>query len=61
MKRVLLVVNPFASNVTQERLAAVESELQRAATLDVVLTERPGHATEIVKAALDDSPDAVVV
>ncbi len=61
MKHVLLVVNPFATNVTQAKLASVEAELQRVATLEVALTERPRHATEIVADALGGALDAVVV
>ena len=57
----LLVVNPFATNVSQEQLAHVQAELGRASELSVVLTERPGHATEIVTAALDGELDAVFV
>ena len=57
----MLVVNPFATNVTDERLAEVEAELRRAAELQVVLTERPQHATELVTEACGDGADAVVV
>jgi diacylglycerol kinase family enzyme len=46
--RVALVVNPFATRVSEERLAEVRKELEQVAELDVLLTERPGHATELV-------------
>jgi len=59
--RVALVVNPFATRVSEERLAQVRMELARVAELDVVLTERPGHATELVTAAVRAGADAVVV
>jgi diacylglycerol kinase family enzyme len=59
--RAVLVVNPFATRVTDERLAAVEEELRRAADLSVVLTERPGHATELVTEACRGGCPAVVV
>jgi diacylglycerol kinase family enzyme len=59
--RVSLVVNPFATRVSEERLAAVRAELERVADLDVVLTERPGHATELVTGACRGGADAVVV
>jgi diacylglycerol kinase family enzyme len=59
--RAVLVVNPFASKVTQAKLAAVQEELARAAELTVVLTERPGHATELVTEACAGGCDAVVV
>ncbi len=58
---VALVVNPFATRVSEERLAQVRAELARVAELDVVLTERPGHATELVTAAGRAGADAVVV
>ena len=48
MKRAVLIVNPFASAVTEERLAAVARELA-GVRLEVLLTERPEHATELVR------------
>jgi diacylglycerol kinase family enzyme len=59
--RVALVVNPFATRVSEERLAVVQAELERVAELDVVLTEHPGHATELVTSAGRGGADAVVV
>ena len=58
---VALVVNPFATRVSEERLADVRAELERVAELDLVLTERPGHATELVTEASRGGADAVVV
>src|SRR4051794_41784488 len=49
--RIALVVNPFATRVSEEPLADVCAELERVAELDVLLTERPGHATELVTGA----------
>jgi diacylglycerol kinase family enzyme len=59
--RVVLVVNPFATRVSEERLASVRAELERAGKLDVVLTERPGHAAELVTDVGRAGADAVVV
>lgn len=59
--RVALVVNPFATRVSEERLAEVRAELERVAELDVLLTERPGHATELVTGVSRSGADAVVV
>jgi len=59
--KALLVVNPFASRVTHAKLVAVREELARSVDLTVMLTERPGHATEIVTAACEAGCDAVVV
>ena len=59
--RVVLIANPFATNVTPERLAEVERELARVADVRVVQTERPKHATELVTDACAGGADAVVV
>jgi diacylglycerol kinase family enzyme len=56
-----LVVNPFATRVSEERLARVRAELERVAELDVVLTERPGHGAELVTGACRGGAEAVVV
>jgi len=48
--RRLLIVNPFASRVTDERIAAVADALH---VDEVVATERPRHATELVREAAD--------
>jgi diacylglycerol kinase family enzyme len=58
---VALVVNPFATRVSEERLERVREELERAADVEVVLTERPGHATELVTDACRGGADAVIV
>jgi len=49
MKSAALIVNPFASAVTEERLRAVEEELSKSYSLAVALTERPKHATELAR------------
>ncbi|HEU5215079.1 MAG TPA: diacylglycerol kinase family protein [Gaiellaceae bacterium] len=59
--RLALVVNPFATRVDEERLAAVRAELERAGELDVFLTQRAGHATELVTDACSGGAEAVVV
>jgi diacylglycerol kinase family enzyme len=59
--KLALVVNPFATGVSEERLAEVRAELERIADLDVLLTERPGHATELVTGACRGGMGAVVV
>jgi diacylglycerol kinase family enzyme len=57
--RVVLVVNPFASNVSEERLARVREQIDH--ELEVVLTEHSGHATELVRDACGHGVDAIVV
>ncbi len=54
---VVLIVNPYASAVREARVRAVEAELERVARVRTLLTERPGHGTEL--AATEG--DAVVV
>jgi diacylglycerol kinase family enzyme len=61
MEALVLVVNPFASRVTEERLEAVRQELSRVADVSVVLTERPRHATELVAEACRNRAPAIVV
>src|SRR5438552_845227 len=61
MDSAVLVVNPFATRVTEERLAAVEAELRRVVDLRVVMTQRPRHATELVTEACRGGCDALVV
>jgi len=58
---VVLVANPFASRVTEAKLAAVQAELARVGELRVLLTERRGHATELVRNACRDGCDALLV
>ena len=56
MPRTLLVANPQASAVTEQRAARVASALGR--NVELVWTERRGHAVELVERA---DADAVVV
>ena len=57
----VLVVNPFASRVTQEKLAGVVAALAPHVDVTVKLTERRGHATELVAEACRAGTDAVLV
>jgi len=56
---VVLVVNPFASSVTAERVEAVEEELGRVGEVRRLLTERPQHGVELAREA--SGADALVV
>jgi diacylglycerol kinase family enzyme len=58
---VVLIVNPFATDVTDERIAAVEQELRRVGPVETHRTERAGHATELVTDACRRRSDAIVV
>jgi len=59
MKRAVLIVNPFATRVTEESIAAVERALMRVAYVRTVRTEGPRHAVELAREAGD--ADAVIV
>jgi len=59
MKRVVLIVNPFASRVTAERISAVERALMRVGYVRTVRTERPRHAVELARDA--GEADALIV
>jgi len=49
--RATLIVNPYASSVTEEAVRSVERELGSAYELETVLTERRGHAVELAREA----------
>ena len=57
----VLVVNPFATRVTQAKLVAVQETLARVTEPRILLTERPGHATDLVTGACRAGADAIVV
>jgi diacylglycerol kinase family enzyme len=56
---VVLIVNPFASAVSEDRVRAVERELGEAASVRTLFTERAGHGAEL--AAATAGVDALVV
>lgn len=51
MGGVTLIVNPYATRVSEARIAEVESRLRPVETLR---TQRPGHATELARDAVGD-------
>jgi diacylglycerol kinase family enzyme len=53
MQSVVLVVNPFASGVDEAKLECVSTTLEAAADVQIVRTERPGHATELAELGRD--------
>jgi diacylglycerol kinase family enzyme len=59
MKRVVLIVNPFASRVDDATISAVERALMQAAFVRTVRTERPRHAVELAREWSD--ADALVI
>ena len=61
MRRAVLIVNPFATRVTEEAVRLVEEELDRVASVETLLTQRPRHATELAESACRGGCDAIVV
>lgn len=59
MKRAVLIVNPMASKVTDDAVAAVERTLMRSAYVRTVRTKHPRHAVELARQAAD--ADALIV
>ena len=61
MRQAVLIVNPFASGVTEQTLADVEAALGRHAAVRTLLTERPRHATELAEQVVREGCDAIFV
>jgi diacylglycerol kinase family enzyme len=57
--RAVLIVNPFASKVTDERVRHVRDALR--GEFEVQPTEHRGHATELARAAVAAGADAIYV
>lgn len=61
MKRALLIVNPYSTQVTGRRITEVARVLGEHIDLRTEFTQRPGHATELAAEAANDELDAIVV
>jgi diacylglycerol kinase family enzyme len=61
VKRALLIVNPYSTQVTGHRITEVERALREHVELRTLFTQHPGHATELARAAASDAVDGVVV
>ena len=59
MYHLVLIVNPFASGVTDSALRSVQEQLSRIAAVETRLTERRGHGTELARSV--DAADAIAV
>lgn len=59
-KRLLMIVNPYASTVSDRLRNLVVSALRGAYEVDAIDTERRDHATEICREAAAEGYDAVV-
>src|SRR2546429_3411875 len=60
VKRAALIVNPYSTHVTGERIVAVERALGEHIEVQTAFTQRVGHATELAR-ELSESADAIVV
>jgi diacylglycerol kinase family enzyme len=48
VKKAALIVNPYSTQVTGERITAVERELRARVELETMFTQHAGHATDLV-------------
>lgn len=60
MKRAALIVNPYSTQVTGERITAVERALREHVEVRTVFTQHAGHATELARELSADA-DAILV
>lgn len=60
VQRAVLIVNPYSTKVTGDRIARVEATLREQVELRTEFTRAPGHATELAADAADKA-DAIVV
>src|SRR3712207_2926482 len=59
-KRMLIIVNPYATTVSDRLKHLVVYALQGRYEVDAIDTERSGHATELCREAADEGYDVVV-
>ena len=60
MRRAALIVNPYSTSVTRDRVRAVENVMRQRVEVVTRETEGPGHATQLAAEAAREA-DAVVV
>jgi diacylglycerol kinase family enzyme len=61
VKRALLIVNPYSTQVTGRRVTEVARVLGERTALTTIFTQAPGHATELAAEASAADVDAIVV
>src|ERR1019366_9340937 len=59
-RRMLLIVNPYASTVSDRLRNLVVFALQGRFDVDAIDTQAPGHAVELCRAAANDGYDVLV-
>jgi diacylglycerol kinase family enzyme len=60
VKRAALIVNPYSTHVTRERVAEVESVLRERMDVQTEYTHEKGHATQLARASAAEV-DAIIV
>jgi diacylglycerol kinase family enzyme len=61
VKRALMIVNPYSTQVTGPRITEVEAALREHIEVETRFTGHQGHAVELAAAAAHDSVDAILV
>ena len=61
VKRALLIVNPYSTQVTGSRISEVEQALRERVELRTEFTNYPGHATELAAEGAASDVDAILV
>jgi diacylglycerol kinase family enzyme len=61
VKRALLIVNPYSTQVTGRRVSEVARVLGERTALTTQFTQGPGHATDLAAEASEADVDAIVV
>ena len=61
MAGAVLIANPFATSVTERKLAELQAVLEPLGGLETVLTRKRGHATELAREACDQGCDTIFV
>ena len=61
MAGAVLIANPFATSVTERKLAEVQAVLEPIGGLETRLTQHRGHATELAREACADGCDTLFV
>jgi len=60
VKRAVLIVNPYSTHVTGDRIGAVERALRERVEVHTAFTQHAGHATELARELAGDA-DAILV
>jgi diacylglycerol kinase family enzyme len=61
MAGAVLIANPFATSVTERKLAEVQAVLEPLGGLETLLTQQRGHATELAREACANGCDTIFV